>query len=137
MPDPTVRPMRADDRDEVAELIYLSTNSWYETHGHPACFTGGPAATDVFYQVYHTLPGSSGLVAEDASTGRLIGSCFCHVRPTHVSLGIMNAHPNHFGIGAARALLDAGAADNPRRVRGISGADIDGFEEQVRRNTWK
>lgn len=37
----------------------------------------------------------------------------------------------------ARALLDAGAADNPRRVRGISSADIDGFEEQVRRNTWK
>jgi tetratricopeptide (TPR) repeat protein len=37
----------------------------------------------------------------------------------------------------ARALLDAGTADSPRLVRGISSADIDGFEEQVRRNTWK
>lgn len=37
----------------------------------------------------------------------------------------------------ARALLDAGTADNPRLVRGISSADIDGFEEEVRRNTWR
>src|SRR5262249_55226517 len=38
-------------------------------------------------------------------TRRLMGSCFYHPRKHHVSLGIMNVHPNHFGQGVGRALL--------------------------------
>jgi len=45
------------------------------------------------------------VVAQNASTGRLMGSCFYHPRETHVGLGIMNVHPNYFGLGAGRALL--------------------------------
>src|SRR5262249_37295559 len=37
--------------------------------------------------------------------GRLMGSCFYHPRKHHVSLGIMNVHPNHFGLQVGRALL--------------------------------
>src|SRR5262249_44861039 len=37
--------------------------------------------------------------------GRLMGSCFYHPRMHHVSLGIMNVHPNYFGAQVGRALL--------------------------------
>jgi L-amino acid N-acyltransferase YncA len=46
------------------------------------------------------------VVAANAETGRLAGSCFFHPRPTHVGLGIMNVHPNYFGTGVGRALVD-------------------------------
>jgi GNAT superfamily N-acetyltransferase len=35
-----------------------------------------------------------------------MGSCFYHPREHHVSLGIMNVHPNYFGRGVGRALVD-------------------------------
>jgi GNAT superfamily N-acetyltransferase len=116
-----IREMRPEDRLDVAELICLSTNSWYSSHGRELVFTGGPQATELHYDVYHALEGSSGIVAEDARTSRLIGSCFQHIRPTHVSLGIMNVHPNHFGRGVAGALLrniiqTAEALDRPVRL---------------------
>jgi len=100
-----IRSMEAGDRLDVAELICLSTNAWYQAHGRGTIFTGGPRTTELHYDVYHSLDGSSGIVAEDDRSGRLIGSCFQHVRPTHVSLGIMNVHPNHFGRGVAGGLL--------------------------------
>jgi hypothetical protein len=34
-----------------------------------------------------------------------MGSCFFHPRERHLSLGIMNVHPNYFGRGVARAML--------------------------------
>jgi predicted N-acetyltransferase YhbS len=46
------------------------------------------------------------VVAENPRTGRLMGSCFFHPRPHHVSLGILNVHPNYFGQGVARALVE-------------------------------
>ncbi len=100
-----IRPMQPEDRLEVAELICLSTNTWYQAHGRSPIFSGGPSTTELHFDVYHALEGSSGIVAQDARTGRIIGSCFQHIRPTHVSLGIMNVHPNHFGRGVAGALL--------------------------------
>lgn len=106
MPGFELRPMQPGDREGVAELICLSTNYWYQAHGHPPIFPGGPQSTALFFDVYHALEGSAGLVAQDTRTGFLLGSCFYHLRPTHLSLGIMNAHPNHFGRGVARALLD-------------------------------
>jgi len=97
-----IRKMVEDDRWDVAELICVSTNYWYEQHGLERIFTG-PERAEVFYQVYGGMEGSVGIVAELG--GRLAGSCFYHVRETHVSLGIMNAHPNYFGQGVARGLL--------------------------------
>lgn len=98
-----IRAMEARDRREVADLICVSTNYWYEAHGLGRIFADGPESADIFYQVYDALAGSAGLVAE--VDGRLAGSCFYHERPTHVALGIMNAHPNFFGHGIARSLL--------------------------------
>ena len=100
-----LRPMTPCDRSEVADLIYLSTNHWYQARGRSAVFHGGPEIADVFYEVYNALEPGCAVVAENAKSGRLMGSCFYHPREHHVSLGIMNVHPNYFGQGVARALL--------------------------------
>jgi GNAT superfamily N-acetyltransferase len=97
--------MNPGDRYEAAELIYGSINVWYEKHGRPPLFAGGPRVTEVFYDVYNALAPGCNVVAEHPETGRLMGSCFYHPRKHHVSLGIMNVHPNYFGFGVGRALL--------------------------------
>ena len=105
MSDIRVRTMKSEDRHELADLIYISINHWYQTHGRPAIFEGGPEVTDIFFQVYERLDPGCGIVAENVQTGRLMGSCFFHPRPLHVSLGIMNVHPIYFGRGAGKVLL--------------------------------
>jgi GNAT superfamily N-acetyltransferase len=105
MPDFHLRPMTPADRIAVADLIHLSTNYWYRTHRGFEVFPGGRADTAVYFDVYQALDPGCGVVAEDAQSGRLMGSCFVHPRETHVSLGIMNVHPDYFGRGVARALL--------------------------------
>ncbi len=102
----SLRHMKKSDWSEVASLIYLSTNHWYETkQGHPA-FSGGPQVCQLFCQVYEDLDPGCCLIAEHKETGAIMGSCFYHPRETHVSLGIMNVHPNFFGAGVASALLN-------------------------------
>ena len=120
-----IRLMRPEDRWEVAELICMSTNYWYQVHGFPMIFSAGPQSTVFHFDTYHALEGSSGIVAVDAESGRIIGSCFQHVRPTHVSLGIMNVHPNHARRGVAGALLREiveKAEDAGKPVRLVSSA---------------
>ena len=100
-----LRPMADADRFAVAELIYASINTWYLTHGRPQIFYGGPAVTEVFYDVYHELSPGGAIIAQNTRTGQLMGSCFFHERERHVSLGIMTVHPNYYGSGAGGALL--------------------------------
>ena len=107
MPTIITRAMVAEDRFEVAELIYASINVWYQQHGLPPIFVGGPRITEIFYEVYHALAPGCAVVAEAPETRRLMGSCFYHPRKHHVSLGIMNVHPNHFSKGVGRALLQS------------------------------
>jgi GNAT superfamily N-acetyltransferase len=97
--------MTPADRSEVVDLICVSTNYWYRIHGGPDIFPGGPADAAVVFDVYQVLDPGCGIVAQHPETGRLMGSCFVHPRETHVSLGIMNVHPNYFGRGVARGLL--------------------------------
>ena len=101
-----LRTITPQDRSELADLIYVSLNYWYQTHSRPPTFTGGPKDADAFYEVYSTLEPGYAVIAENTETGRLMGSCFYHPRKHHVSLGIMNVHPNHFGCGVGRALLE-------------------------------
>ncbi len=101
-----LRPINDSDISEVAELIYCSINYWYRTHGQPEIFRGGPAVTEVFYDVYNDLTPGCNIVAVNPDTGRLMGSCFYHPREHHVSLGIMNVHPNYFGCGVGSKLLN-------------------------------
>ncbi|MCC6588226.1 MAG: GNAT family N-acetyltransferase [Bryobacterales bacterium] len=101
----TLRAAKRADRSEIADLICASLNCWYVAHGGSAIFPGGPADADVFFDVYDALEPGNCVVAENASNGRLAGSCFYHPRPAHVSLGVMNVHPDYFGQGIARSLL--------------------------------
>ena len=101
-----LRTMKDEDWGEVAALIYDSTNTWYVARGRPAFFTGAKDGPTVFCSVYEQLDPGCCVVAEDRDAGRLAGSCFYHPRPTHVSLGIMNVHPDYFGHGAARLMLN-------------------------------
>ena len=104
-PMTTVRLMRDDEWDAVAELIFSSTNRWYQKHLNRTCFGGDDASVArVFPEVYGALDPGQALVAE--VDGVLAGSCFVHPRETHVSLGIMNAAQEFAGRGVARALLD-------------------------------
>jgi GNAT superfamily N-acetyltransferase len=99
-----VRAMRTDEKLRVAELIFSSTNAWYERAGKGAIFRNGPESCLLFCDVYEDLDPGCCVLAE-GEAGRLMGSCFYHPRPTHVSLGIMNVHPDFFGHGVAGELL--------------------------------
>ncbi|NNE91178.1 MAG: GNAT family N-acetyltransferase [Verrucomicrobiales bacterium] len=101
----SLRSMNRADWPRVANLIYLSTNVWYESNRGHSIFSGGPEVCELFPQVYEDLDPECGIVAEHKTSGMLIGSCFYHPRETHVSLGIMNVHPNYFGAGVASAIL--------------------------------
>jgi RimJ/RimL family protein N-acetyltransferase len=106
MPAFTLRTATEADRSEVAELVCISMNTWDVMYGMgPGRFSGGPAQTDIFWQQYETLDPGHCLVAEHNENGRLGGSCYYRERETHVSLGIMNVHPNYFGHGIAKQLL--------------------------------
>ena len=105
MSELTIRAMQRDEWDEVATLVRTSTNRWYASHTGSEIFTGPPEATLLFCEVYEALDPGCCVVAEDGDTGRLAGSCFYRQRETHVSLGIMNAHPDFFGRGVARRML--------------------------------
>ena len=120
-----------DEWNAVAELIYLSTNYWYESHGKRPIFQGEPSSTLLFCEVYEALDPERCLVAIDRGMGGIVGSCFYHPRETHVSLGIMNSHPNYAGKGVARQLLQfivefARGQDKPLRL--VSSAmNLDSF----------
>jgi len=101
-----LRTMVRDDWPEVAELIHVSTNYWYETNRRFKIFVCRPDQVDLFCRVYEDLDPGCCLLVEHPETGRIIGSCFYHPRETHISLGIMNAHPSYFGMRVARRLLD-------------------------------
>jgi GNAT superfamily N-acetyltransferase len=102
----TIRHATEADRWEIAELIYISINHWYQIHGRGQLFQGGPHVADVFFEAYESLDPGCCIVAECNNSKRIMGSCFYHPRPLHVSLGIMAVHPNHWGSGTGKKLLD-------------------------------
>lgn len=100
-----LRSMQPNEYDQVARLIYESTNGWYVKNGRAPIFQGPPEVARLFCEVYEDLDPGCCVVALEEPSGRIAGSCFYHPRPTHVSLGIMNVHPEFFGQGIARQLL--------------------------------
>ncbi|MEM1451662.1 MAG: GNAT family N-acetyltransferase [Planctomycetota bacterium] len=106
-PNLRLRAMERADWAAVAALVHDSTNAWYEGHGMRAVFGAGPESTLLFCEQYEALDPGGCLLAEDAATGVLAGSCFWRQRDTHLALGIMNVAPAFFGRAVARTLLDA------------------------------
>lgn len=126
-----LRTMRPRDWGAVAGLIYDSTNAWYQNHGRAPIFSGPRENAELFCKVYEDLDPGCCVLAEDAATGRLAGSCFYHPRPTHVSLGIMNVHADYFGHRVGRRLLQhiVDVADQQKKpMRLVSSAlNLDSF----------
>ena len=128
---PLLRPLRPDEHDAVAALICTSTNAWYQRNRGFEIFTAGPSSCRLFPDVYEALDPGCCVVAEDPQSHRLMGSCFYHPRDTHVSLGIMNVHPDFCGRGVASQLLRhitalADAQNKPTRL--VSSAmNLDSF----------
>lgn len=102
-----LRTMLPRDFDEVAELIYLSTNSWYQKNRGYSIFEGDPEVCRLFCDVYEDLDPGRALVAEHPKKKNIVGSAFVHPRETHISIGIVNVHPNYFGAGVAGELMDS------------------------------
>jgi len=100
-----LRSANESDSPNVAELIYASTNAWYQRNRNATIFTAGPESCRLFCDVYEDVDPGCCVIAEEEPTCRLMGSCFYHPRDTHVSLGIMTVHPDFFGRGVASALL--------------------------------
>lgn len=123
--------MTRDQWPKVATLIHDSTNAWYNANRQFPIFTKGPSSTLLFCEVYEALDPGCCIIAVEDDTDRIIGSCFYHPRETHFSLGIMNAHPDSFGRGVARTILNrvielAKAENKP--VRLVSSAmNLDSF----------
>jgi GNAT superfamily N-acetyltransferase len=134
--DIVTRRMRPDEWGVVAELVYDSTNAWYKAKFGFEVFSGGPVVCNVFPEVYEALDPGCCIVAEEVATGRLAGSCFFHPRETHVSLGIMNAHPDFAGRGVATTILReiiAIAEAQSQAVRLVSSAmNLDSFSLYTR-----
>ena len=116
-----IRTMVAGDREAVARMIFHGTNRYYETLGKGPIFQGDELSPAIMFDVYEKMDPGEALVAVDDDSDIVVGSCFVHPRETHVSLGIMNCHPDQFGRGIARSLLqriitDATASRKPVRL---------------------
>lgn len=101
-----LRPMLPEDWGQVAALIHDGTNHWYQSHGMSPIFTCGHRSTRLFCEVYEALDPGCCILAVESSTKTIAGSCFYHPRESHVSLGIMNVHPDYFGNKIAVRLLN-------------------------------
>ena len=100
-----VRELNRNEWEQVAMMIHASTNAWYQSNLNRLIFDANDSSGClIFPEVYEALDPHCCLVAE-AEDGSMMGSCFYHPRETHVSLGIMNAHPDHAGRGVAATLL--------------------------------
>lgn len=113
----TIRPLASHEWDEVARLIFTSTNDWYERNLNRRVFQDHPSACRIFPEVYERLdPGCCLVVERD---GELIGSCFYHPRDTHVAVGIVNVRTGVAGRGVAKRMMEevlARAGDKPVRL---------------------
>jgi len=128
-----IRKLGSGEWDEVAELIFCSTNEWYQRNLGRGCFPGSDSSIcRIFPEVYEILDSGCCLVAE--INGELAGSCFYHPRETHFSLGIMNASSKYAGQGVAKRLL-AGVVEKAKGlpVRLVSSAmNLDSYSLYTR-----
>lgn len=125
------RLMLASDWSEVAQLILVSLNVWYEKNRGCRLVNAGWETMLVFPRVYESLDPGCCVLVEETNSKRIAGSCFFHPRSTHVALGILNTHPDFFGKGVAsrmvRYVIDE-VAQRKLPVRLVSGAtNVDSF----------
>lgn len=88
-------------------MLHSAFNDWYWRHGWGRdYFTCTPDEAAIFYDIYNDLNPGCSIALIDPSNGEIAGACFYHPREHHVSLGIMAVHPEYFGRGVGRELVD-------------------------------
>jgi GNAT superfamily N-acetyltransferase len=93
--------------DEAASLIHTSLASWYGRHlNQPDRFGRAWEPFLIFPEVYEALDPGCAVTVRDPLTQRLLGICFYHPRPSHLSVGIVVTHPAAGGRGVARAMIE-------------------------------
>lgn len=119
---PVFTPLADSEHDAAAELLHRSLTGWYQAKlGQGARFGDRSEPFRLIPEVYAALDPGEALAAREEATGRLLGVCFVHPRPTHVSLGIVAVAPEAQGLGVgrglvARALARADALGVPARL---------------------
>lgn len=103
----TFRPLADADRASYGCMLHSAFNAWYWQHGWGRdYFTCTPDEAGVFYDIYNDLSPGCSIAGFDQQTGAMVGACFFHPREHHVSLGIMAVHPDYFGQGLGRLMVD-------------------------------
>ncbi len=93
--------------DEAAGLIHTSLAGWYGRHlNQPDRFGAAWEPFRIFPEVYDALDSGCAVTARDLVTQQLLGLCFYHPRPSHISVGIVVTHPAAGGRGVARRMLE-------------------------------
>lgn len=100
------RLMLPKDWDEVAELIFKSLDVWNAKNRGAGMPFQDWQRMRIFPVVYEGIDPNCCVLVEEQATGRIAGSCFFHPRPRHVALGILNTHPDFFGLGVGSILLN-------------------------------
>ena len=121
------------DVPAYAAMLKRSFNNWYRSHGwNRDRFRCPEADLAIYWEIYRQISPGHCVVAEEPSTGALMGACFYHPREHHVSLGIMSVDPAFFGRGVGRRLVnhiveftDSHGYDALRLV--ASGSNMDSF----------
>jgi GNAT superfamily N-acetyltransferase len=123
----------ASHRDDLARLIHASLDAWYRTRLGMDRFGREWEPFRLAPDIYESLDPGCCVGAFDDS-GNLIGSAFYHPRETHVGVGVVSVHPQSFGRGVARALMEEIirlAGDKPLRL--VSSAmNLDSFSLYTR-----
>ena len=119
--------------DELAQLNHASLDVWYRTKLNMDRFGKDWRPFRMLSDIYEALdPGCCVVATDDA--GVMLGSAFYHPRETHVGVGLVSVHPNAFGRGVARALMEEiQRAANGKPLRLASSAmNIDSFSLYTR-----
>lgn len=96
-----------EQSDEAARLIHTSLAGWYgRSLNQPDRFGSAWEPFRIFPEVYEALDSGCTVTARDPVTQQLLGVCFYHPRPSHVSVGIVVSHPASGGRGVARTMLE-------------------------------
>jgi GNAT superfamily N-acetyltransferase len=103
----SLRHLQQGEFGEIAELIHTSTNAWYATQSKGIIFAGAPEDCLIYPEVYQDLDHGSCFVVVDNFAKKIVASCFYHPRSTHISVGIVNVHPDYFGHGLAKLMINA------------------------------
>lgn len=131
-----IRQLLPSDWDVLAELIHRSLSDWYRKNLNVERFSSDFLPLRAIPELYEALDPGCCVVAEDETSGRLMGSVFYHPRETHWGIGIVNCHPDFGARGIARNLMEhvlglASAEGKP--VRLVSSAmNLDSFSLYTR-----